>query len=142
LARRFKAQEDWKAARKNPAEVMSAPDLRENAFTDITISVAATDAAAAAAGEAAAGAAAAPAPASSKPPAAAAPAPGSGGGKENETGAAAAGAAGAAAAAAAPKTVVSAESGVWNEEQELALVKALKQVRAACASRARLHTAA
>ncbi|KAG2484576.1 hypothetical protein HYH03_016619 [Edaphochlamys debaryana] len=139
-ATRMKAQEDWKGAQKNPAAVRATADTRLEAFTDVEVKLegeaaqllgaaaaaAATAAAAAAAPAAAAPAAAAPAPA----PAAAAAAPAAAAPAGKAAKAAASGAAageGAEAAAGAKGKKAAADTGVWSEAQELALVAALKQ---------------
>jgi hypothetical protein len=107
---RLRQQEDWKGAAKKRAEVKSEADLRCMAFTDVEVNIATPEAVAAAKG------------------AAPAPAPNSSGGGANAPVAAAngGGAAAAAAEGGKPKKVVSAASGEWSEQQELALVQGMK----------------
>jgi DnaJ family protein C protein 2 len=110
---RLRQQEDWKGAAKRRAEVTSEADLRCMAFTDIEVNIQTPDGQGgkAAADDAAAAKPAAAAKAAAAAAAAAPPAEG-----ENS-----------AAGATAAKKVVSAATGEWNEEQELALVQGLKQ---------------
>ncbi|KAF8060498.1 histidine--tRNA ligase [Scenedesmus sp. PABB004] len=102
---RTRAQEDWKGAAKKRAEVTSEADTRDAAFTDVEVKVAAE----AAERLASSGGRAAPADSSSS------------------TATAAGAAGGGDGADAPPKKVVAADSGEWGEEQDRALVAALKQ---------------
>ncbi|KAF6264387.1 DnaJ-domain-containing protein [Scenedesmus sp. NREL 46B-D3] len=101
---RMQKQEDWKGAAKKRADVTSEADSRSAAFTDVNVNIT---------GEAAAVLVPGAADSSGSTPS-------SSRGNSRPSSATA-------AAAVGVKKVVSADSGEWNEEQELALVQALKQ---------------
>lgn len=128
---RLRQQEDWKGAAKKRADVKSEADLRCMAFTDVQVEVQ----------EVPSGDSSAPGSAGARPSSSSG---GGTGGSSTSAATAAAPAAAPAPAAAAPvaaassapaangagsksKKVVSADSGEWSEQQELALVQGLKQ---------------
>lgn len=115
-ATRMKAQEDWKGAQKKPAEVRAQADTRAQAFTDVEVKLA---------GEAAARLD--PAAAKSAQPTDSSASSAKQGAAAASTAAAPASSTSGASTVSASKAAKKADASPWTEEQELALVAALKQ---------------
>ncbi|GIL94969.1 hypothetical protein Vretimale_1073 [Volvox reticuliferus] len=139
-ATRMKAQEDWKGAQKKPAEVRAQADTRAQAFTDVEVNLTGEAAARLTEPATATVAAAAPSTASSAaaqtgrvavsvttPAAATSPSSSSTGPRVATAPTVAPATSDVAVAAKGSKKAVAADSGLWTEAQELALVAALKQ---------------
>ncbi|GLI61035.1 hypothetical protein VaNZ11_003299 [Volvox africanus] len=141
-ATRMKAQEDWKGAQKKPAEVRAQADTRAQAFTDVEVNLtgeaaarisqpaAATATVAASSTASSTAAQSGKATISASTPTTAAAATTTTSPSSSTTGpspSAAPATSDVAVAAKGSKKAVAADSGLWTEAQELALVAALKQ---------------